>query len=89
MDRITKIIMIFCIFLIVTDVFIVSKNYKYVSENKTLRIHIDSLTKKIDENPPIKETDVLLNIYEESYLELLKKHPDCARKYSEIMSKYE
>jgi len=89
MDRITKIIMIFCIFLIVTDVFIVSKNYKYVSENKTLRVQIDSLTLKINQNPPVKETNVLLKIYEESFLQLIKTHPDCAKEYSKIMSKYE
>ena len=89
MDRLTKIVMVFCIFLTITDLFVISKNYKYSSENKALKIQVDSLTKKVNENPPIKENDVLLNIYEESYLELTKKHPDCARKYSEIMSKYE
>ena len=89
MDRLTKIVMVVCIFLTITDLFVISKNYKYSSENKALKIQVDSLTKKVNENPPIKENDVLLNIYEESYLELTKKHPDCARKYSEIMSKYE
>jgi len=89
MNTITKICIVFCVTFIFIDIFVMSKNYKCFSENKALRIQVDSLTKKVNENPPIKENDVLLNIYEESYLELTKKHPDCARKYSEIMSKYE
>lgn len=89
MDRKTLLIAILSGIMLVTNFVLFRKNVNLEQDKKNLKAQNDSLTVKINENPPIREDNVTLYIYQESFLELLKTHPDCAKKYSEIMSKYE
>jgi len=89
MDKKTLLTAILSGILLISTFVFFKNNVKLKDENKNLQIQNDSLMSKINKNPPIKEDNVTLYIYEESFLELIKTHPDCAKQYSEIMSKYE
>ena len=89
MNRKTLLIAILSGIMLVTNFVLFRNNVNLEQDKKNLIHQNDSLINKINLNPPIREDNVMLYIYQESYLKLLEEHPDCAKNYSEIMSKYE
>ena len=89
MDRKTLMIAILSGIMLVSNFVLFRINMSLKDDKRNLKAQNDSLTSKINQNPPIREDNVTLYIYQESFLELIKTHPDCAREYSKIISKYE
>ena len=89
MDRKILMIAILSGIMLVSNFVLFQNNVKLTSEKRNLKVQNDSLIVKINQNSPIREDNVTLYIYQESFLELIKTHPDCAKEYSKIMSKYE